>query len=103
AKPPPPPSVMVASHPPPPPSEEEDTAVSPPPDGDEADGPVQIGAFNTALKDPFEGMDMGEPGTGALELSTQPRRDKLAEGARADTTNLPVPKPPEPELPPAKA
>jgi predicted Zn finger-like uncharacterized protein len=45
---------------------------------------VALGAFKTALKDPFEGMDMGEPGTGAIELATQPKKDKLAEAARAE-------------------
>jgi predicted Zn finger-like uncharacterized protein len=47
---------------------------------------VQLGAFKTSLKDPsktslkdpFEGMDMGEPGTGAIELATQPKKDKAA-------------------------
>jgi hypothetical protein len=45
---------------------------------------VKLGAFKTALKDPFEGMDMGEPGTGAIELATQPKKDKLAEAAKAE-------------------
>jgi hypothetical protein len=29
-------------------------------------------------------MDMGEPGTGAIELATQPKKDKLAEAAKAE-------------------
>lgn len=107
ARPPPPPAVSA----PPPPSvsvsdsmaQDEDTEVSPP----TGDGPVKIGAFNnaTALRDPFEGMDMGEPGTGALELSTQPKRDKLAEAVKAEQTGSPVAavKPPDPEVPPSKA
>lgn len=44
---------------------------------------VMLGAFKTNLKDPFEGMDMGEPGTGALELSTHPKKDRVAEAADA--------------------
>ncbi|HEY2027651.1 MAG TPA: zinc-ribbon domain-containing protein [Myxococcales bacterium] len=44
---------------------------------------VMLGAFKTNLKDPFEGMDMGEPGTGALDLATQPKKDKIAEAADA--------------------
>jgi predicted Zn finger-like uncharacterized protein len=45
---------------------------------------VKLGAFKTALKDPFEGMDMGEPGTGAIELATQPKKDKLTDAAKAE-------------------
>lgn len=118
AKPPPPPPKVVSRPPPPPPpsvpppsppaapSQEEDTAVSPPPAADSA---VLAGSFSSAMHDPFEGMDMGEPGTGALELSTQPKRDKLAEAVKAEQAEqaakpLPAtPKPPEPEIPPAKA
>jgi len=83
---------------------------------------VMLGGFKTALKDPFEGMDMGEPGTGAIELATQPRKDKLAEAARAEVaartakaaeaagaagaataeTDKPA-TPPEVEIPPGRA
>ena len=84
-----------ASAPPSPPSDDfslDGEAAPPPPspggedapDSDES-VPVTIGAFkSSALKDPFEGMNLGEPGTGAIELATQPRKDKLAEAAKAD-------------------
>jgi predicted Zn finger-like uncharacterized protein len=45
---------------------------------------MMLGAVKVGFKDPFEGMDMGEPGTGAIELATQPKRDKLAEAVRAE-------------------
>jgi hypothetical protein len=74
---------------------------------------VKLGAFKTALKDPFEGMDMGEPGTGAIELATQPKKDKLAEAAKAEAraasrSEAPPaaeekPAPQEPEIPAGRA
>jgi len=100
---PPPPPPPKASQPPPPP---EESAPPPPPTEDEAPppedeaGPVKLGAFKTAMKDPFEGMNLGEPGTGALDLSTQPKKEKLAE---LPAMKIEPPKPPEPELPPARA
>ena len=67
---------------PPPPAAEGEVAAS--------DDPVQLGVFKTGpLKDPFEGMNLGEPGTGAIELATQPKKDKLAEAARAEAAAQP--------------
>jgi hypothetical protein len=82
-----------------------------PPDVAEGEESIKLGAFKTQLKDPFEGMEMGAEGTGALELATQPKRDKLMEAAaRADAEKPrrepeppPAAKPPEPELPPGRA
>jgi hypothetical protein len=45
---------------------------------------MMLGAVKVGFRDPFEGMDMGAPGTGAIELATQPKRDKLAEAVRAE-------------------
>ena len=104
----PPPPPPRAEAPPPPPADdfslEGEAAPPPAPEGDEAgsDGSVHLGAFQSPpLKDPFEGMNLGEPGTGAIELATQPRRDKLAEEARADVLAAPE-APPVPEAPPGR-
>jgi hypothetical protein len=73
-----------------------------------------LGAFKT--KDPFEGMDMGEPGNGTLDLATQPKRDDATAAVRArleETAPAQTEKPVaaqgepavparEPEPPPAK-
>ena len=84
------------SAPPPPSPEGEDAAAS-----DES-GQVKLGSFKAgALNDPFEGMNLGEPGTGAIELATQPRKDRLAEAARTDAPAVPEP-PPVPEIPPGR-
>ena len=93
---------------PPPPSDdfslEGEPAPPPSPEGEEPadDDAVTLGAFKSApLKDPFEGMNLGEPGTGAIELATQPKRDKLAEAARAEVVAAPE-APPVPEIPPGR-
>ncbi len=114
SRPPPPPK----SEPPPPPADNEPHAAEarsrppPPPPPDESEpavGPVKIGAVKTALKDPFEGMNLGEPGTGAIELATQPKRDKIGEAAKADTAKAEAAKgepametAPIPEIPPGR-
>jgi predicted Zn finger-like uncharacterized protein len=46
---------------------------------------VMLGAFKTNAKDPFDGMDMGAPDPCALELATEPKRDKLAEALKAES------------------
>lgn len=104
-RPPPPPK---AEAPPPPPADDfsldGEAAPPPAPEGEEAgsDGPVQVGAFKSPpLKDPFEGMNLGEPGTGAIELASQPRKDKLAEAATAEALAAPE-APPVPEPPPGR-
>ena len=107
-----PPPPAAAEPPRPPPSDDFSLAEGaaspppPPPDEDAADsdgsGPVQLGAFKGApLKDPFEGMNLGEPGTGAIELATQPKKDKLAEAARTEAPAEPE-APPAPEIPPGR-
>jgi predicted Zn finger-like uncharacterized protein len=105
--PPKPPAPIAKPSRPPPPPEAEKPRPPPPPEEDEAvndDGSVKIGSIKSSMKDPFEGMDMGEPGTGALELSTQPRKDKLADAIKAESAKAPLKPPPEPEpLPPARA
>ena len=101
---PPPPPKAAAEPPPPPPADEAPPA--PPEDAPPADGAaVKIGAFKSpALNDPFEGMNLGEPGTGAIEISTQPKKDKLAETAAAEVVakTEPLPPPPPPEIPPGR-
>jgi len=87
-----------APAPPPPPSEDDEE------NGDGA-ASVKIGAFKSGpLKDPFEGMNLGEPGTGAIELATQPKKDKLAEAAMAEmpAEQVPPPAPEMPEIPPGR-
>ncbi len=103
-KPPPPlrPEPVEAARPPSPPEEQADGA--PPASGEDESSPVKLGAFKTSLKDPFEGMNLGEPGTGAVELATQPKKDKPLEAAKADAARAAGLKPPtEPEMPPARA
>ena len=39
---------------------------------------IKLGAFKTQLKDPFEGMNLGLEGTGAIELSTAAAAPKPA-------------------------
>ncbi len=104
-RPPPPPKLDG-----PPPSEDfslggEDPRPPPPAvegEGADSDDPVKIGVFKSGpLKDPFEGMNLGEPGTGAIELATQPKKDKLAEAARAEAPAEPEAAP-APETPPGR-
>ena len=75
---------------------------APPPDqgpgADDELGPVKIGAFRPA-KDPFEGISLGEPGSGAFDVAGQQKKEKLPTGPVA-----PVKRPaPEPEMAPARA
>jgi predicted Zn finger-like uncharacterized protein len=64
---------------------------------------VMLGAFKASIKDPFDGMDMGQPGTGVLELATQPKKDKLAEAAEAEQKPARVKlAQPQPSEPPAR-
>ena len=106
---PPPPPPKAAAEPPPPPPEEPPPSIQISDEATQPEGgtPVKLGAFKTpAMKDPFEGMNLGESGTGAIELSTQPKKDKLAEQASAEVAakavkTEPLP-PPQPEVPAGK-
>jgi predicted Zn finger-like uncharacterized protein len=104
SRPPPPPEAVAATPPPPP---EEDRGTPPPPPDESAGGEsatVKLGAFKagTSLRDPFEGMNLGEPGTGAVELATQARKEKAAEAARTEARpEAPLPAP-VPEIPPGR-
>ena len=96
---PPPEPVSVAEPPPPPP---------PPPlpsdepeESDSAEGaepvPVKLGAFKTQLKDPFEGISLGESAGGtALELPNareKKKDDERPAGAQAEAQAEPPPPP----------
>src|SRR5256885_733897 len=81
----PPPPPVEAAPPPPPPDEAAEEATPPPPPppddfgGDEQQagepGPVKIGAFKTSLRDPFEGMNLADSGSGgAAALELTPKR-----------------------------
>ncbi len=96
----PPPPPRAAEPPPPPPPLDDLSAIGetpPPPAPRRDDGPA--GANGTLgaipIKDPFEGVSLGKPGTGAIDLATEPRRDKLAEAIRAEPPRPPPPPPPE--------
>jgi hypothetical protein len=105
-----------ASRPPPPPSGDlpaasEASAKPPPPpaNADEPsaeDGSVKLGTFKRGpLKDPFEGMNLGEPGTGDVELAAQPKKDKPSEAADGEAAKSEAPAeapPPVPEIPPGR-
>ena len=95
---PPPPRAEPPSPPPPSDDFSLDAEAAPPPaqdeaaEGSEESGPVKIGAFKSGpLKDPFEGMNLGEPASGAIELAAQPRKEKLAEGDQAQAAPAPAP------------
>jgi len=70
------------------------------------DGAVKLGAFKSgALKDPFEGMNLGEPGAGDIELATQPKKHKVAEAANGEAakSEAPAEAPPSvPDVPPGR-
>ena len=87
--------IAVAPPPPPPPPSDlfDEPASPPPPPGDAA--PVKLGAFKTTLKDPFEGMNLGEGGgasavdlAGAAKKPPAPAPEKPA-----------APAPEEPQVP----
>ena len=59
------------------------------PQGDD-DVSIKLGAFKTQLPDPFEGMNLGIEGTGAIELSTAATAPKT--GATAPRTGAAAPK-----------
>ncbi len=92
--------LAIAATPPPLPDDsfDDSTAGVVPPDeapepSDAEDSKLKLGAFKTQLKDPFEGMNLGLEGTGAIELSTAaaaPRKEKLVVVEKA------APPPPSP-------
>lgn len=90
-------AALAATPSPPPPPDDlfEEPAPPPPPEpaapADEASA-VKLGAFKTQLKDPFEGMNLGLEGTGAIELSTTPPPPPPKKPA----AEKPAPPPPEP-------
>jgi len=98
----PPTGPVKASRPPPPPAEEppspaasEETAAA------ADDASITLGAFKGAeLKDPFEGMNLGEAGPGAIDFAGQPKKNKVGEPATAARTE-PAP-PAVPEIPPGR-
>ena len=113
-----PPAPPKSTRPPPPPKADfsgDDLSLSeeapapprlPPAQGDEGNGEedasFELGGLETGpLKDPFEGMNLGEPGTGAIDLATQPKKDKLAEAVRAEML-AEEPPAPAPEVPPGR-
>ena len=59
---------------------------------------MKIAAFRPA-KDPFEGISLGEPGTGAFDVAGQQKKEKLPTGPVAPVK----PPAPEPEMAPARA
>ena len=101
-----------ATRPPPPPADDfslgSEARSKPPSPSADGEGPapgadlepLKIGGFKTGpLKDPFEGMNLGESGTGSPELANQPQKDNLAETAKADRPAAP---PPAPEIAPGR-
>jgi hypothetical protein len=92
-------SEASARPPPPPPQSDAD-------DPFDEDGSVKLGAFKSGpLKDPFEGMNLGEPGTGDIELAAQPKKDKPAEAADGEAAKSEAPSaapPPVPDIPPGR-
>ncbi|MCA1826190.1 MAG: zinc-ribbon domain-containing protein [Myxococcales bacterium] len=87
---------------PPPPPLAEDEPPSPTPDEPAGgDGAATIGAFKDPMKDPFEGMNLGQPGTGAIDIATQAKKDNLGDAAAAEVAakaSEPAPPPPAPEI-----
>jgi hypothetical protein len=56
--------------------------------------PLKIGGFKTGpLKDPFEGMNLGESGTASPEFAKEPRKENPAETAKAAAPAAPQPAP----------
>jgi predicted Zn finger-like uncharacterized protein len=95
--------LAIAATPPPLPEDLfEDSAAAPPPAPSEEEAKVTLGAFKTQLKDPFEGMNLGLEGTGAIELSTAappPKKEKEKEKPAAVEKATPASPEPMPEEP----
>ncbi len=97
-------AIAATPSPPPPPDdlfEDSTTGAAPPdePSGDDP-SPVRLGGFKTQLKDPFEGLNLGIEGTGAIELSTAAAAPKKGKPAAEKPPPLPQEAvPEEPQLP----
>ncbi len=108
AQPPPAPTLdpfelAIAATPPPLPEDLFEDPAPPPPEPEPASEPddarVKLGAFKTQLKDPFEGMNLGIEGTGAIELSTAAAAPKKEKPPAVEKAAPPLPEPVPEEAP----
>jgi predicted Zn finger-like uncharacterized protein len=99
-----PPTGPVKGSRPPPPKTSAEPPPAPPEDSPLAPPEAFAVKNGGALKDPFEGMNLGEPGPGAIEMAAA-KKEKPAEAAEAPARRAQpaAAPPPVPEIPQGKA